>query len=93
MKKDTHKWWEFHKTPTHNMDKCCVKQVLVAELKVSKMGACSNSKPEPDKEKHINDTKPIATVATTKLQKVEPEDPEEGNHLFYSQMWVNCSSV
>jgi hypothetical protein len=31
---------------------------------------------------------PSATVATTKLQPGEPDDPEEGEHLFHSQMWV-----
>ena len=46
------------------------------------MDACSDSKPEPDKGsgngKSIIDVEPTATVATTKLQKVEPENPEEG---------------
>jgi hypothetical protein len=31
---------------------------------------------------------PSATVATTKLQPGEPDEPEEGEHLFHSQMWV-----
>jgi hypothetical protein len=25
---------------------------------------------------------------TTTIQPEEPEDPEEGEHLFHSQMWV-----
>ena len=29
------------------------------------------------------------TVATTKLQPGEPDEQEEEEHLFHSQMWVN----
>jgi hypothetical protein len=31
---------------------------------------------------------PSATVATTKLQPGEPDEPEEGERLFHSYMWV-----
>jgi hypothetical protein len=31
---------------------------------------------------------PSATIATTKLQPGEPDEPEEGECLFHSQMWV-----
>jgi hypothetical protein len=31
---------------------------------------------------------PIATVATTNLHHGEPDEPEEGECLFHSQMWV-----
>jgi hypothetical protein len=31
---------------------------------------------------------PSATVATTKVQPGEPDEPEEGECLFHSQMWV-----
>ena len=34
---------------------------------------------------------PDAIVATMKIQKEEPEDPEEAKHLFHSQMWVKGS--
>jgi len=64
----------------------------VVELKNSKMDACSDSLLEPDKGtnnvKQIIDAKPTMMVATTKIPKVEPEDPEEGEHLFHSQMWI-----
>ena len=30
----------------------------------------------------------MATVATTKLQLDEPNEPKEGEHLFHSHMWV-----
>jgi hypothetical protein len=34
---------------------------------------------------------PNTTVATTKIQKEEPEDPEEAERLFHSNMWVKDS--
>ena len=53
--------------------------------------------PNPDSEfdyenigkKQIIDTYPIAIVTTIKIQPEEPTDPEEGECLFHSQMWVN----
>jgi len=69
----------------------------VAELKASESDACSDSEPEPDKEdgkgKQIIDADPSAIVATAKIQKDEPEDPEEGERLFHSQMWVKGSPL
>ena len=60
----------------------------MAELKASKSDACSDSESEPDKGndkgKQIIDVKPNATVATTKIQKEEPEDTEEEEHIFHS---------
>jgi hypothetical protein len=32
--------------------------------------------------------KSSATVATTKIHPNELDEPEEGEHLFHSQMWV-----
>ena len=29
-----------------------------------------------------------AIIATTMLQREDPQDPKEGGHLFHSQMWV-----
>ena len=69
----------------------------MAELKVSKSDACSDSESEPDKGyekgKQIIDADPSATVATAKIQKNEPEDPEEEERLFHSQMWVKGSPL
>jgi hypothetical protein len=48
----------------------------------------SNSELEPKRGRQIIDTEPSATVATTKLQHGEPDEPKEGEHLFHSQMWV-----
>ena len=36
---------------------------------------------------------PNAIVATTKIEKNEPKDPEEGEHLIHSQMWLKGSPL
>jgi hypothetical protein len=99
-KKDMGKWCEFHKSSTHNTSECWAKQSLVAKLKASESDACSDSESEPDKGndrgKQIIDAEPNTTIATTKIQKEEPEDLEEAEHLFHSKMWVKgspCSSL
>jgi len=90
-------WCEFHKSPTHNTSEFQTKQSLVVELKASKSDACSDPESEIDKGngkgKKIIDAEPSATVATTKIQKNEPEDLEEGEKLFHSQMWVKASPL
>ena len=89
-KKDTRKWCEFHKSSTHNTSECRAKQSLVAEMRASELDACSESESEPEKGnekgKQIIDAEP-------KVQKEEPEDPEEEERLFHSQMWVKGSPV
>jgi len=69
----------------------------VTELKDSETDEFSNYKTKLDKAtykgNYINDVKRTAIVATSKLRKAELEDPEEGEHLFRSQMWVKGSSV
>ena len=64
------------------------------ELKVSESDVGSDSESEPDKGndkgKQIIDADSNATVATAKIQKNEPEDPEEEERLFHSQMWVRA---
>ena len=69
----------------------------MAELKASESDACSDSEPKPDKgdgkEKKIIDADPSATVATAKIQKNELKEPEKGERLFHSQMWVKGSPL
>ena len=66
-------------------------------MRASDSDACFDSELEPkkgnEKGKQIIDAEPNAIVATTKIQKEEPEDPEEEERLFHSQMWVKCSPV
>jgi hypothetical protein len=60
----------------------------VAEVKASELDTGSDSKSEPERGRQIINAEPSAIVATTKLHLGEPDDPEEGEHLFHSQMWV-----
>jgi hypothetical protein len=60
----------------------------VAKVKSSESDADYDSEIEPERGRWIIDAEPSATVATTKLQPGEPDEPEEGEHLFHSQMWV-----
>ena len=48
----------------------------------------SESDPENIENKQIIDADPTVTIATTTIQLEEPVDPEEGERLFHSQMWV-----
>jgi hypothetical protein len=60
----------------------------VAEVKASESDVGSDSESEPEKGRQIIDTEPSATISTTKIHPSEPDEPEEGEHLFHSQMWV-----
>ena len=96
-KKDTGKWCEFHNSPTHSTNKCQVKQSLVVELKAPESNACSDPEPEPekgdDKGKKIIEAYPNSIVATTNLHSEDPEDTEEGERLFHSQIRVKGSPL
>jgi hypothetical protein len=48
----------------------------------------SESDPENIENRQIIDADPTATIATTTIQLEELVDPEEGECLFHSQMWV-----
>jgi hypothetical protein len=60
----------------------------VAEVKASDSDAGSDSERKPKRERQIIDVEPSATVATTKLHPSEPNEPEEGECLFHSQMSI-----
>jgi hypothetical protein len=57
-------------------------------MKAFESDVCFDFKSEPEKGRQIIDVKPSATVATIKIQLGEFDDPEEGERLFHSQMWV-----
>jgi hypothetical protein len=57
-------------------------------MKASELEADSDSESNPEGGKWIIDVEPSATVATTKIRPSEPEELEEGERLFHSQMWV-----
>ena len=67
----------------------------MAEIKASESDAYSDTESEPkkgnDKGKKIIDLDPNTTIYTTKIQKEEPKDSEEKEHLFHSKMWVKGS--
>ena len=96
-KKEAGKWCKFHKSPTHNTSECRARQSLVAEIKASESDAYSDTESKPkkgnDRGKNIIDADPNATIATTNIQKEEPEDSEEEEHIFHSQMWVKGSPL
>jgi hypothetical protein len=60
----------------------------VAKVKASESDENYDSEPEPERGRQMIDVEPSATVATTKLQPSEPDEPEEGECLFHSEMWV-----
>jgi hypothetical protein len=65
----------------------------MAELKDYESEVDYDSESNPEGGKKIIDVEPSATVTTTKVQQSEPEEPEEGECLFHSQMWVKGGST
>jgi hypothetical protein len=65
----------------------------VAEVKAYESNVGSDSDSEPERRRYIIDVEPSATVATNKLYPGEPDEPEEGERLFHSQIWVKGSSL
>jgi hypothetical protein len=60
----------------------------VDEVKAFESDVGSDFESEPERRRQIIDAKPIANVSTTKIHPGEPDEPEEAEHLFQSQMWV-----
>jgi hypothetical protein len=60
----------------------------VAEIKDKESNPDSESDSENTGKGQIIDVDTTAIVATAAIQPEEPTDPEEGEHLFHSQMWV-----
>jgi hypothetical protein len=60
----------------------------MAEVKGTNPNTDSESDPKNIENKNIINADPTATVVTTTIQPEEPIDPEEGECLFHSQMWV-----
>jgi hypothetical protein len=82
------KWCGFHKIPWHNTDECRSKQSLVVKVKDKEPKLDSESDPKNIENIQIINADSTATVATTTIQPEEPIDPEEGERLFDSHMWV-----
>ena len=60
----------------------------MAEIKDKEPNPDSESDSENTGKRQIIDADPTAIVATATIQPEEPTDPEEGERLFHSQMWV-----
>ena len=72
----------------HNTNECHSKQSLVAKIKDKESNPDSKYDSKNTGKRQIIDVDPIAIVTTTTIQPEEPMDPEEGEYLFHSQMWV-----
>jgi hypothetical protein len=64
----------------------------VVEVKAFESDAGSESKSEPKRGRWIMDAEPSATVSTTKLHPGEPDETEECECLFHSQIQVKGTS-
>jgi hypothetical protein len=84
IKKDIGKWCNFHKIPWNNTVDCRSKKSLVVEVKASESNAGYDFESKPKKGRWIIDMEPSATVATTKLQTGETDEPKQGERLFHS---------
>ena len=65
----------------------------MAEIKDKDSNPDSESDSENNCKGQIIDADPTAIVATAAIQPEEPTDPEEGERLFHSQMWVKGISL
>jgi hypothetical protein len=61
----------------------------MVEVKAYESDAGPDSESKPENGIQIIDVEPSAIAAMTKIQLGEPDEPEQGEHLFHSQMWMN----
>jgi hypothetical protein len=62
-------------------------------MKASESKEDFDSKSNPEGGNQIIDVEPNTIVATTKVQPNELKEPEKGERLFHSQMWVKGASL
>jgi hypothetical protein len=60
----------------------------VAEVKEKEPNSDSELDSENPSRRQIIDADPTAIVVTATIQLEEPTNPEEGEHIFHSHMWV-----
>jgi hypothetical protein len=65
----------------------------VVELKASESEVDSDFESNHEGRKRIINVEPSVTIATTKVRPSEPEESEEGEHLFHSQTWVKGTPI
>jgi hypothetical protein len=65
----------------------------VTEVKDTESNPNSKSYPENIENRQIIDADPTGIVVTTTIQLEEPVDPEEGERLFHSHMWVKGTPI
>jgi hypothetical protein len=65
----------------------------VANIKAKESNLDSKSDSENHGRRNIINANPTSIVATTTIQPKEPADPEEGEHLFHSRVWVKATSL
>ena len=64
------------------------KKSLLGEIKDKESNLDSKSDYENTGKRQIMDVDPTAIFMTAVIQQEEPTDPEEGERLFHSHMWV-----
>ena len=60
----------------------------MAEIKDKESNPDSESDSENTRKGQIIDADTTVIIATATIQREEPTDPKEGEHIFHSQMWV-----
>jgi hypothetical protein len=65
----------------------------MAKVKAYESYVDSDSDSGLERGRQIIDMELGATIATTMLQPGEPNDPEEGERLFHSHMWVKGTQL